>query len=488
MQLKPMRSGARIKRMPDPLNPHTQRGFRILYTPPEHTFEVHVHNNCICNEVISLRNRVMMAVPLPDASFVHACREVAHRVGTWVGRHVPSEGEWIRNYSGRKLTMYENAVRDLQILPFGNYDRYIKSFIKPEKISDPDRDPRTIQARSPRYNFCLGNYLKPIEHKIYNIKGTRNLRRLLPKARIIAKGLDLRSRAAMLRRKMAAFEEPICLSIDASRFDAHVSQALLSCEHAVYKRCYPGDSFLQKLCDMQLVNHGHTAQGIAYKVPGGRMSGDMNTALGNCLIVVLVVATTMRLHNIPPKKWDMLCDGDDTLIFTSRSNYHAVKEAILGGFTKAGFKIKIEAEVTRVEDIPFCQTRAIPTADGWKMCAIPERTLSRALVSTRHYQHPAGVDKVLAQIGSCELAINMGIPMLQSFALAMLRNAGSATPAPATNYTGRIFKAQREFKAHRGDIRPLPITTEARVAFAEAFGIEPDAQIRFEQHMDRIIF
>lgn len=482
-----MRAGAKIKRMPDPLTPHRERGFRILYQPPG-SFECHVHNNCTCNELISLRNRVLMQVPLPRADFVRQIRQVAHRVGSWLGKHTPSHGEWIRQYTGRKLTMYKNAALDLRVVPFNRSDRYIKSFVKPEKISDPDKDPRTIQARNPRFNFCLGNYLKPIEHKLYNIQGSRQLRRILPKGRLIAKGLDLRARAAMLETKMAKFTKPTCLSIDASRFDAHVSQALLECEHAVYKRAYPGDPFLQKLCDMQLVNHGVTASGIAYRCPGGRMSGDMNTALGNCVIVVLVVAAAMQRAKIPPHQWDMLCDGDDTLIFTHGPLAQKVKDAILSGFTDAGFKLKIEGQATTLHDIPFCQTRYIRTADGAKMVPVPVREYSRALVSTRHFQHPKSIPAVLQQIGLCELAITMGVPMLQSFAQAMIRNAGGVTPKPDTNYTGRIFKAQREFKSHRGVIKPLPITLEARADFADAFGIEPEDQVRFELQMETVVF
>lgn len=480
-----MRSGAVIYRVPIP-DEHRVRQFRELYQPPG-SFEVHVHNNCVCNEYISLRNRVLQEVPLPKPYFVQRCKVLAHRIGTWLGPHVPLQGEWIEKYSGRKLTMYRNAAADLITEPFNRADRFIKSFVKAEKISDPYRDPRTIQARSPRYNYVLGNYLKAIEHKLYNIKGSRNLRRYLPANRLIAKGLDLRARAYLCKQKMDQFSNCTVFSIDASRFDAHVAQQMLQVEHSVYKRCFPGDRLLQRCLDLQLVNRGHTSNGIAYKCPGGRMSGDMNTALGNCLLMLIFTTVTMEILGFNNKQWNMLCDGDDTLIFLETRHAPVVREMFAGIFNHAGMKIKLEGETRNLHEISFCQGRIVECADGLKFVQNPVRSYSRSLVSTRHYQHLSAVDKVLGQIGRCELAINMGVPMLQAFALAMLRNAKEEVSVRPT-FTGRIYKAQREWKAHGGVVQPLEITSRARESFEEAFGITAWEQEVFERQMATVTF
>lgn len=480
-----MRSEAVIYRVPvDPI--HKLRNFRVLYQPPG-SFEVHVHNNCLCNEYISLRNRVLMEVPQPQPDFVRACKVLAHRIGTWLGPHIPADGEWINKYSGRKLTLYRQAQADLLIEPFSRRDRFIKSFIKPEKISDPTRDPRTIQARSPRYNYTLGNYLKPLEHKLYNIKGTRNLRRYLPSGRLIAKGLDLRARAYLCKEKMDLFPRTRVFSIDASRFDAHVSQQMLQVEHSVYLRCYSGDKTLQQLLGLQLVNRGHTSGGIAYKCPGGRMSGDMNTALGNCLLMVIFTAVTMQQLGFKVTQWNMLCDGDDTLIFIDEQHANHLRANFAAIFNRAGMTIKLENEATSLHQISFCQGRIVDCDDGLKFVQNPVRSYSRSLVSTRHYAHKSGVNKVLRQIGQCELAINMGVPVLQAYALAMLRNAGDPTDCKPT-YSGRIFKAQREWKAHGGIVTPLPITDRARATFEEAFGIEVWEQLWLERVLEKVVF
>lgn len=477
-----MRQGAKIK-VPRGWE-HREREFRVLYQPPG-SFEVHVHNNCLCNEEISLRNRVLQETPPTDPLFARRLRRLAHRVSAWVGRHQPMDGEWIQQYSGRKRTMYNNAAEDLLVIPFSRRDRYIKSFIKPEKISDPTRDPRTIQARNPRYNLVLGNYLKPIEHLLYNIRGTRQLRKWLPRGRLIAKGRDLRSRAYLAKRKFGRFARPCCISLDASRFDAHVNQTLLSIEHAVYKGCYPGDRLLQQCLDLQLVNRGHTSLGIKYVCPGGRMSGDMNTALGNCLLMIMIVAVVMRDVGLRINQWDVMCDGDDTIIFMSRD--HLEQFMANHTFHQSGLTMKLEAVSYNLHDIPFCQGKVVDTADGLKFVQDPVRSMSRSLVSTRHYAHPSGVNKVLGQIGLCELAINMGVPVLQEYALAMIRNAGGETPKRLT-YTGRVFKAQREFKAHGGIVTPLPVTAEARETFEQAFGMTWLEQEALERHLREVVF
>lgn len=479
-----MRSGAKVG--PIPAEPHHTRSFRILYQPPG-SFEVHVHNNCLCNEYLSLRNRVLQQVPEPLDTFVDEMRNLAHRVSTWLGKHTPSDGSWVQQYTGRKATMYRNAAADLLLVPFSRRDRYVKSFLKPEKISDPTRDPRMIQARTPRFNFVLGNYLKPLEHKLYNIRGSRNLRRHLPSGRLIAKGLDLRARARLVKQKMDSIPNCVVFSIDASRFDAHVNIPLLQIEHGVYKRCYPGDKLLQQVLDLQLFNHGFTAGGIRYKCPGGRMSGDMNTALGNCLLMLLITATVMKRLGFRHHEWNMLCDGDDTLIFVPRHMAHLCRDHFAAMFNQAGMCVKLENETTRLHEIAFCQGKIVDCYDGLKFVQTPIRSMSRSLVSTRHYMHARAVDPVLHQIGQCELAVNMGVPVLQAYALAMLRNAKRAWTTKPT-YTGRLQKAMREYKAHAGDVRPLPVTTEARLSFEEAFGMPLWEQLWYERLFETVTF
>lgn len=484
--VRPMRPGAAILKVPGYLG-HRTRDYRHIVAPPGCGIWVpDVHNNCLCNELIALRNRVLMDVPQPDPPFVDRCHAVAHRVGLWLGVHQPANGEWIVQYRGRKRTLYENAIKSLDDRPVSRRDSVVKAFIKPEKVSDVTRDPRVIQARGPRYGVELGNFLKPLEHRLYGVRGTRHLRHMLPPGRLIAKGLCLRKRAGLLAKKFARWPDTCCVPLDASRFDAHVSEDMLRVEHAVYRGAYPGSAKLDKLLSWQLNNVGYTNQGIKYKLRGGRMSGDMNTALGNCIIVTVIVCTAMQEAGIPPTKWDMLCDGDDTLIFVPRSHLSIVGH-VVRGFERAGFSMKVESVCHTLEEIEFCQTRYVETNDGPKMVSNPKRCISNALASVRLFTHEASIGRIAYQLGQCHLACAMGVPVLQEFALALMRNGEPNTKASLIAEP-IVAKASKEYRSHGGAVGPVEISEEARTSFASAWDIGPWEQLEMESQLRHWIF
>nr|QUS52786.1 hypothetical protein 2 [Mute swan feces associated tombus-like virus 5] len=471
--LKPLRPGATIK-LPSQAPEHRQRQYCIYYQPnSDLCYKVYVHNNCLCNEEVALRNRVLFDCIVPTHQRVQQCKLIARLIADWLPRENRMSGEWIEAYSGRKKRKYMEAQSDLAQRPIRRSDSYVAAFIKSEKIPQL-KDPRLIQARSARYNYELGNYLKPIEHHLYNIKGTGRLAKWLPRGRLIAKGCNMERRALLIRKKMQRFASPLVISLDASRFDAHVT-AMLSVEHLVYKR-YWKCPHLQRLLEWQVRNKGRTSSGIRYTLRGSRMSGDMNTALGNCLISIIVLANIMRILKLSPTRWDMLCDGDDVLVFVDQTDT-AILQQLPSLYEEHGFPIKLENVTTSYHKVLFCQTHPVDTLLGPKMVAVPSRTLSRALVGVRHWGEPKFIPKYLALIGYCELALNMGVPILQEFA-CMVLNWGSVLPRNI-QASGRVIKAAREERLH--PIEPLPITAEARLTFEEATGISVEEQRALEQ-------
>lgn len=459
---RPLRRGASISTPPEA--EHKQRVY-CIYFQPNHPVvrKVYVHNNCRCNEVISLRNRVLFEVIDPDPEAISQCKVIARMIADWLPRTTISDGDWVDAYSGKKRRKYKEAEASLSIRPLSRSDSYISAFIKAEKIFEL-KDPRMIQARGARYNYALGNYLKPIEHHLYNIKGTGRLRHVLPPGRIIAKGLNMERRAALIHQKMQRFARPLVVSLDASRFDAHVTD-MLTVEHLIYKR-YWRDPQLQRLLDWQCNNKGRTPTGVRYKLRYGRMSGDMNTALGNCLISIMVLANIMKRLKVRPSNWDMLCDGDDVLLFLDQGRA-GLLSLIPPLYERHGFSIKIENIATEASKVRFCQGFPIMTQFGPKMVSDPTRVLSRALVGVKHWSEPKYVPHYLALIGYCELALNTAVPILQEFALTTL-SWGDRLPKRVFT-TGRTIKALREERHH--PIRPEIITDQARIDFENATGI-----------------
>lgn len=440
-----------------------------------------MHRNCSCNEAIALANRVCQRTPACHPTIYRAGREVARRVATWLGR-VPADdsGSWIQAYTGRKRTIYENARVEYELGGLGRRGAILQSFVKLEKISDPTRDPRVIQARSPVYNYALGNYLKPMEHKLYRISGTRNLRKLLPPGRLIAKCLDLRSRALCIERKMARFERPVVYSIDCSRFDAHVNKHQLALEHLIYKSANQSPE-LASLLDKQYLNVGYTKRGIRYVCPAGRMSGDMNTALGNCIIMLVMCATAAKLCGLSPAQYDLFIDGDDTLLFTDQSLESALPEfvKIIEGF---GHEVKLENRAVSFEGVVHCQARPVRTCNGPIMVQCPRRVISRYLTSARNWDcGPTRRSQYLNQLGTCAFATFCGVPVLQEFALCLMR---AGKPGPMRFTSGRIWQAARELNAQR------PWTTEidagTRASFEAAFGLSLGDQALWEHYFQQL--
>lgn len=463
-----MRQGARIITPKEP--EHRVRQYCIYYQPnTDICRKVHVHNNCRCNEVIALRNRVLFDCPWPEPVRIAQCKTIARAIADWLPKRVPDyDGDWIQPYQGRKRRKYQQAMAGLAIEPLRRSDSYVAAFIKAEKIFEV-KDPRLIQARSARYNCAIAAYLKPIEHELYNIKGTGRLKKWLPPGRLIAKGLNMERRAQLIHQKMGRFTQPLAVSIDASRFDAHVTK-ILEVEHLVYKR-YWNDPNLQRLLDWQVNNRGRTSTGVRYRLRYSRMSGDMNTALGNCLISVIMAANVMRRLGLKPHSWDMVCDGDDVVLFFDKDHHHLIHQ-LPAMYLEHGFPIKVENITDQVHCVQFCQGYPIDTAMGPRMVAHPTRVLSRALVGVKHWDNEAYVPKYLSLIGYCELAIHAGCPILQEFALTIL-SWGSHLPKRIQK-TGRVIKALREERTR--PIAPLPITDDARVQFEDATGVTIEQQ------------
>jgi hypothetical protein len=129
----------------------------------------------------------------------------------------------------------------------------MQTFVKAEKLNvsaKSDPDPRVIQPRSSRYCYAVGLYIKAVEHMLYKAIDS------LFGARTVMKGLNADQRGAAFHEAWNRFKDPVAVGLDASRFDQHVSTALLQLEHSIYLACFDNDEELERLLNMQLVNRG----------------------------------------------------------------------------------------------------------------------------------------------------------------------------------------------------------------------------------------
>jgi hypothetical protein len=485
--METLAAGCKITKVP--LDDGCQHGRRLVRVAIpwvcEEQFVPFVHHDCIHNQLLAVANRVCGVVPRPTAEGLSALRVAAKVVGRQLPVTTPEDYYVMpMRYGGAKRTRYLNATDDVLAFGLSPRDATIKMFVKTERIqpdqAKPNPDPRAIQFRNARYCVELSRYLKPIEEHLYALSGVS---RGVPPTRVVAKGLNQVERAELLKEKLAHFVRPVVLSLDASRFDKHVDEEALRVEHSVYVGCCP-DPYFALLLSWQLGNRCFSSRGLSYKVVGKRMSGDMNTALGNCLLMVIMLVAYMTWC----KKWDLLDDGDDVLLIVEESDLPRVVGTVKDAFLAFGHELKVESVTRVLEQVEFCQSRPIEWSPGkHKFVRNPWKVLSTALTGVKYFNQDGARAKLLYSIGICELVLSLGVPVLQEFALAILRNCGVDEGLQLPPDGSLMSRVRRELRTlglrtlQRVD--PQPVQTCARLSFELAFGMTPARQVQAESSL-----
>lgn len=384
--------------------------------------------------------------------------------------------QFLGYYSGRKLTRYSNAVDSLTVCPLQRKDSYLDTFSKAEKdnrTAKPNPSPRCIQPRHPRFNVELGCYLKHVEHILYH-----NIDAMFPGNHpVVMKSHNCDSRGAALSEAWGDIAHPVAVGLDAKRFDQHVSPEALGWEHSVYLRIYNQDPFLAKLLRWQMNNRGFvrcyngTAQ---YTVKGSRMSGDMNTALGNVLIMCALMWTYMGELGIP---YRFLNDGDDCVLIVSKRNLDRL-ESLVPWFSDMGFRMEREPPVTVLEKVEFCQSQPVFDGRSYRMVRQPRVALSKDLITFLPVSAENQWSSARRAIAECGLALAGDMPVLGSFYKRLGLNTDHVRPNWGNQFPGSWYLALGADHAHE------PVTDEARYSFYLAFDITPDEQIALERHID----
>lgn len=382
--------------------------------------------------------------------------------------------QFLGTYVGRKRTIYENAFQSLRIKSFRVSDSYINWFLKCEKIAFTDSKspvPRGISPRSPRYHVLLGPFIKRIEKNVYDVIAG------MFGGKTVFKGLNAFERGRHLKSMWDEFTDPVAIGLDASRFDQHVSEAALVWEHNIYKMYYPNNKFFSYLLDLQIDNKcfGNLPDcRLEFSVEGKRMSGDMNTSLGNCLLMSSMVHAYCRELNL--KKFRLANDGDDCVLIIERKDLPKL-ENLHEWFLDMGFNMKREPEVDVFERIEFCQSQPVWTPEGHIMVRNPHTCLSKDCVSLIPLTTPKLAKRWMTAVGEGGVALAGGIPVHQEFYQRLVTLGKGYTPlvGDISQLTGVQYLG-KGMKRQYGEIHWL-----TRVSYWRAFGIPPDRQTALEQ-------
>lgn len=381
--------------------------------------------------------------------------------------------EFIDKYVGHKRKMYTKAKNSLNLYPFCYTDSKIKFFTKPEKFNykaKPNQVPRGIQPRNPRYNLTLGRYISAMEKVIF-----REIDSLFGHC-VVMKGKNAEERGKALRQHWEQFSDPVAVMVDAKRFDQHIRKRALKYEHRVYMRhaAKKDRRRLKQILDMQLVTQGvcYTEEGnIKYKLPGVRCSGDINTSMGNVIIMTHLMYDYLTSLNI---NFRLVNDGDDSVIILDQSDLHHLDD-MYNWFVQYGFKMEIEKTVYEFEHIKFCQCNPVWDGSGWLMVRDPRVVVSRDCYTIKSVRTKGQFDYYRGAIGNCGIAAYGGMPVIGEFYNWMSRGA--------KNVRSEDTSLGMYWMSLGMDRKLTTISQETRYSFFKAFDITPDVQLSFEKDL-----
>jgi len=198
---------------------------------------------------------------------------------------------------------------------------------------------------------------------------------------------------------------------------------------------------------------------IRYVAVGKRMSGDMNTALGNSLINAFVLSTAFT-------DADIFIDGDDSVIITTQPpSIHTIVRRC----AECGFAAKVQI-ANRLEQIEFCQARLVRTRHGPQFVRNPRKVLETIQLSARRYPEWLR-ERVFQAKLLCELAMNIDIPVTS----ALYDCLDTSVKPFFSDEDSAIYQHRAQFRCRRPDVDP-----DTRSSYALAWDISIEQQLILE--------
>lgn len=445
-----------------------------------------VHNNCFANAWRALSERVFSVekdgklVPTPQSApgvFERLSRFREKLLESAPVIPAMSDEQFIARYQdGRRKQIYTAAAEQLRRDGIKSKDARIEAFVKVEKVNvgkKTDPAPRLIQPRKPVYNVAVGKQIAHLEKPLYRLIGK------VWRGPTVMKGYNAHDTARHMHDMWNEFERPVAIGLDASRFDQHVGVDALRFEHSVYLSMIPHQerARCERLLRMQLRNFGivRTPDGvIKYAIDGCRMSGDMNTAMGNCLLMSAMIWQMCEEAGLRAR---LANNGDDCVIIMDERDRKRLPD-IESWFREFGFSMKVERPVYEFEQIEFCQAHPVYDGARWIMCRDPRVCLAKDAVSVLPMQMPKVAKGWYTAVGRCGMSLAGGLPVLQEAYNAYIRAGEGVEIGHTLQHESGFFHLARGM--HRDYAEPTP---SARLSFYKAFGITPTAQLVIEGRM-----
>lgn len=448
---------------------------------------VQTHNNTLSNLVHGVGERVLfvnagLEKPTKPVDGIFKERLSIYRDAAvrYIGRQSPVTREQFAGYyKGPRHAVYARAVAGLAIEPVRPKDAKLKTFVKAEKHNFSLKRyivPRVIQPRDPRYNVEVGRYLRPIEKDVYHA-----IDKIFASPTIMSE-YNAFTQAKHIYNKWESFATPVCIGLDASRFDQHVSAQALQFEHELYNQVYRSKE-LRRLLSWQILNQGiaRASDGwFRYEKRGSRMSGDMNTSMGNKMLMCFMAK---KYIDSKACRIEFVNNGDDCLMILDRANINQLSD-VAEYFSKFGFNVVLEKPVYDFEKVEFCQTKPVLCNGVWRMVRNVKTCLTKDVTCVTLGHNIREYRNWLYDVGNCGLATCQDVPVLGSF-YRMLKRFGIQG-----KYTGSFDDSFKWYKiSSRNANCPVDTVDDyGRYSFYVSTGMIPDVQIELEHYFDSSIW
>nr|QTJ63683.1 RNA-dependent RNA polymerase [Dipteran tombus-related virus] len=260
---------------------------------------------------------------------------------------------------------YANALND----GTAKVRNHVTAFTKLEKTgTNKYKAPRLIQARHVTFNIEYGRWLKALE---IDLTKHHRLRHRFGKGNYD----EIARRITRCAKRFRYTTE-----VDHTEFDSHITREHLELSHTFYKACYPTSQELPYLCNQTLRNRVRTYQGDRWEINGTRMSGDVDTSLGNSIINYALLSA--MLHDTGIHDFEIIVNGDDSILFTNIPVNVQLMSRIA---RKYNMNSKINASTDNIHHTEFCRTKLVIKPDGQPtMMFNPKRAID---IFGMHYKH-----------------------------------------------------------------------------------------------------
>lgn len=404
---------------------------------------------------LSLRKRLYHKPPTPNHAILSRLRAFVHK---WCRDNlkpldrIKTFDEWIEetHYSQKRkqqLRLLRERVTEEDV-----FRAKVKCFVKDEFYSKP-KAPRMISSREDKAKVILGPIFSSMEDIIY----------ALPP---FVKGLTSQQRVEKIHNMFG--DRPVYVT-DYSSFETHFHRKMMDVvEMQVYKRLlerYPNELRLVRVIrgNNHLVSKYFTGT-----LEAVRMSGEMNTSMGNGISNYLFMLFAARELGVEVR--NMIVEGDDGLVELDAD----LSEEL---FEKMGLEIKLAP--ARACEASFCGCVYDPVTlhnFGHPLDLLAK--IGWGDKQSSSYSARRRTELLVAKVYSA-IAEFPGVPIVWKFCSLVLKNFRNITYARAMKY----IDYYRTTLCQLSDVVVEP-TLNDRLWFAHLTGLSPVDQEKIEREFD----